>query len=214
MKTQILRTLCMGLALLVSSVTFLQAEQPVLERVLQRSVVEHVQMPLVFSTRDSLFALSLPTADEGPAEVYVQLTVGRNGRVKEKKTRVGANHVGQYVAPAFIAAAKGLRIDRDSVPALTGRDTSVVLTFPLEYRCVLDTVSKKPFGGDDWMRQVSKRLSENSYYNAYRPMTLEEIDKNMHEHTQAAVSTAEYYRNKTEATRVCYYLVFLGDSKY
>ncbi|WP_294600544.1 hypothetical protein [uncultured Rikenella sp.] len=92
MKT--LRVFYLGLALVAGFGTLVQAEQPVLERVLQRSVVERVQMPLVFSTRDSLFALSLPTADEGPAEVYVQLTVGRNGRVKEKKTRVNANHVG------------------------------------------------------------------------------------------------------------------------
>ena len=134
----------------------LSAQESALNKVLQYSMAERVQIPLVFSTRDSLFALSLPTADEGPAEVYVQLTVGRNGRVKEKKTRVNANHVGQYVAPAFIAAAKGLRIDRDSVPALAGRDTSVVLTFPLEYRCVLDTMTKAwPNAGD--------RLRESVY---------------------------------------------------
>lgn len=196
----------------VLSVGSLSAQHVDLNRVLYRSVTERVQLPLVFSTRDSLFALSLPTADEGPAEVYVQLTVGRNGRVKEKKTRVSANHVGAYVAPAFTAAAKGLQIDRDSVPALAGRDTSVVLTFPLEYRCVLDTMTRAwPNAGD--------RLRESVYNPCYfsgspqRPLTLGELDDNMRGHAYGGVSAVESQYRQAIPTPIWYYLVFWGDLK-
>ena len=205
-----------GAALL--AVCPLSAQESALNKVLQYSMAERVQIPLVFSTRDSLFALSLPTADEGPAEVYVQLTVGRNGRVKEKKTRVNANHVGQYVAPAFIAAAKGLRIDRDSVPALAGRDTSVVLTFPLEYRCVLDTMTKAwPNAGEE-LQKMLRQIDTNAYpsmlrSNGIRPMTQEEIDFAGRQATSVVMSHAKWEYKQLEPTPIWYYLVFWGDSK-
>ena len=108
-----------------------------LDEVLYRSVCERMQMPMAFSTRDTVFALSLPT--DAPAEVYVQLTVGRNGKVKEKLTRINANHIAGYVAPAFVGATKGLSVDRALLGTLSGKDTAVTLTFPLEYQCVMDT---------------------------------------------------------------------------
>ncbi|WP_294594215.1 hypothetical protein [uncultured Rikenella sp.] len=216
MKLKFLR----GMAVVaVLSVGSLSAQHVDLNRVLYRSVTERVQLPLVFSTRDSLFALSLPTADEGPAEVYVQLTVGRNGRVKEKKTRVSANHVGVYVAPAFTAAAKGLQIDRDSVPALAGRDTSVVLTFPLEYRCVLDTMTRAwPNAGEE-LQKMLREINTNTYpsmlrSNGIRPMTLEEIDFAGRQATSFVISHAKWEYKQLEPTRIWYYLIFLGDSKY
>lgn len=112
-----------------------------LNETLYRSVCGRVQAPMVFSTRDTVFALSLPT-DE-PAEVYVKLTVGKNGKVKEKETRVHANHIAGYVAPAFMAATKDLKIDRSLLADMEGKDTSLLLTFPLEYQCVLDTMTKE-----------------------------------------------------------------------
>lgn len=108
-----------------------------LNETLYQTVCERVQTPMVFSTRDTVFALSLP-ADE-PAEVYVKLTVGKNGKIKEKETRVHANHIAGYVAPAFMAATKDLRIDKSLLAGLQGKDTSLLLTFPLEYCHVLDT---------------------------------------------------------------------------
>ena len=72
---------------------------PTLDETLYRSVCERVQMPVAFATRDSVFALSLPT-DE-PATISLQVTVGKNGRVKEKLTRINANHIAGYVAPAL-----------------------------------------------------------------------------------------------------------------
>lgn len=192
----------------VLSVGSLSAQHVDLNRVLCRSVTERVQLPLVFSTRDSLFALSLPTAEEGPAEVYVQLTVGRNGRVKEKKTRVNANHVGVYVAPAFTAAAKGLRIDRDSVPALAGRDTSVVLTFPLEYCCVLDTMTKAwPNAGD----RLRKDLYSSYSYFSDHPLKNHELEQSMQHSAYITVTMAQSDYMKTLPTPVWYYLVFLGN---
>ncbi|WP_297625170.1 hypothetical protein [uncultured Rikenella sp.] len=198
----------------VLSVGSLSAQHVDLNRVLCRSVTERVQLPLVFSTRDSLFALSLPTADEGPAEVYVQLTVGRNGRVKEKKTRVSANHVGVYVAPAFTAAAKGLQIDRDSVPALAGRDTSVVLTFPLEYRCVLDTMTRAWPNAGDRLREIS--FSQITYYDqgnyvTSRPLTVDELERSMRGHAVSGVSAVESQYRRAVPTPIWYYLVFLSN---
>lgn len=113
-----------------------------LDATLYRSVCERVQAPMVFSTRDTLFALSLPT-DE-PAQVYLQLTVGKNGKVKEKETRVHANHLAGYVAPAFIAATKEMKVDKGLLAGMTGKDTSLLLTFPMEYQCVLDTIIEAP----------------------------------------------------------------------
>lgn len=113
-----------------------------LNETLYRTVCERVQAPLVFSTRDTLFALSLP-ADE-PAEIYLQLTVGKNGKVKNKLTKVHANHIANYVAPAFAAATEELRIDRELLAGMQGKDTSLILTFPMQYQCVYDTIIEVP----------------------------------------------------------------------
>lgn len=108
-----------------------------LDVTLYRSLAGQVQMPLAFATQDTTFALSLP--QDEPAEVYVQVTVGRNGKVKEKLTRVNANHIATYVAPAFITATKDLSVDRSMLSGISGKDTSLLLTFTLEYQFVLDT---------------------------------------------------------------------------
>ncbi|MCC8063429.1 MAG: hypothetical protein LIO68_09380, partial [Rikenellaceae bacterium] len=108
-----------------------------LDEALYHSICERVQAPLVFSTRDTVFALSLP--QDEPAEVYVQLTVGKNGKVKEKLTKVHANHIAGYVAPAFLAATKAMKVDKGLLAGITGKDTSLLLTFPMEYCHVLDT---------------------------------------------------------------------------
>ena len=104
---------------------------------LTSSIKERVQMPLLFSTRDTTFALSLP--DDEPAEVYLHVTVDRKGRVKEKLTRVNANHFGSYVAPAFAEATKELRIPNEAIPALSGKDTSLLLAFEVAYCHLGDT---------------------------------------------------------------------------
>lgn len=111
-----------------------QAQDLPLHEVLYRTVCERIGGPMVFSTRDTLFALSLPT-DE-PATVYLQLTVSRNGRIKEKRTKVHANHLSEYVTPVFKAATEKLRVDRTLVD---NKDTSLLVAFPLEYQCVRDT---------------------------------------------------------------------------
>ena len=148
-----------------------------LNETLYRSVCERVQAPLVFSTRDTVFALSLPV-DE-PAEIYVQLTVGKNGKVKEKLTRVNANHIAGYVAPAFVAAAKDLRIDKDLLAGLQGKDTSVLLTFPLEYCHVLDTtivasrVGAYPYKSRLFYDNVlTPWFNHNDRFRAYSPVSM------------------------------------------
>ena len=128
---------CLFLATAVSGYSRSQT----LNETLYRTVCERVQTPLVFSTRDTLFTLSLP-ADE-PAEIYLQLTVGKNGKVKDKLTKVHANHIANYVAPAFAAATEELRIDRELLAGMQGKDTSLILTFPMEYQCVYDTINRE-----------------------------------------------------------------------
>ncbi len=129
---------CAGLAIwAVGGAAVAQESKAPLSVILSRSVCERVQVPMIFLTRDTAFALSLPS-DE-PATIYLQLTVGRNGKVKEKQTRVHANHLAGYVSPAFVAAVKGLRVECSELGRLSGRDTSLLLAFPLEYQCLLDT---------------------------------------------------------------------------
>ena len=82
---------------LLLSVVPARSQTGELEEILTNNIKERIQMPLLFSTRDTAFALSLP--DDEPAEVYLHVTVDRKGRVKEKLTRVNANHLGAYVAP-------------------------------------------------------------------------------------------------------------------
>ncbi|MCC8063222.1 MAG: hypothetical protein LIO68_08305, partial [Rikenellaceae bacterium] len=52
--------------------------------------------------------------------------------------------------PAFIAATKEMRIDRSLLAGMTGKDTSLLLTFPMEYQCVYDTINK------DWPDMTPK----------------------------------------------------------
>lgn len=150
---------------LFAGTTTAQTQSPsgssALDETLYRSVCERVQMPLAFATQDSTFALSLP--DDEPAEVYVQLTVGRNGKVKAKLTRVNANHIAGYVAPTFIAATKDLSIDRSMLSGISDKDTSLTLTFPLEYQCVMDTTIRASRAG------AYPYNSLLTYYNMIRP---------------------------------------------
>ena len=138
--TKTLASVLAGCGLFVTAVQA-QTSPASLNEALYSSVCERVQAPLVFSTRDTVFALSLP--QDEPAEVYVQLTVGKNGKVKEKLTKVHANHIAGYVAPAFIAATKEMKVDKGLLAGITGKDTSLLLTFPMEYQCVYDTINKE-----------------------------------------------------------------------
>lgn len=209
-RTRTLAILLAGHAALFGTWAAQAQSSPVTEtslnETLYRTVCERVQAPLVFSTRDTLFALSLP-ADE-PAEIYLQLTVGKNGKVKDKLTKVHANHIANYVAPAFAAATEELRIDRKLLAGMQGKDTSLILTFPMQYQCVYDTINKewpdmtpKPWGilvipstsfhrhGGENALQTGVRASGNidTPYNPWYK-----------------------YRN-TEPTRIWYYLTFIHE---
>ena len=161
---------------------------------------------MVFSTRDTLFALSLPT-DE-PARVYLQLTVGKNGKVKEKLTKVHANHIAGYVAPAFIEAAKDLRIDRSLLAEMTGKDTSLLLTFPMEYQCVYDTINK------EWPDMTPKPwwspgLASLPIQSGGGEVALQ---KALREEGVISMSSGAWsdYSN-TKPTRIWYYLAFIKE---
>ena len=176
---------------------------------LYRSVCERVQAPMVFSTRDTLFALSLPT-DE-PARVYLQLTVGKNGKVKEKLTKVHANHIAGYVAPAFIEAAKDLRIDRSLLAEMTGKDTSLLLTFPMEYQCVYDTINKEwpDMTPETW--QIADLLASRAYWHDGSNSEVA-IQKRLRERGTISMSSSAWYKYSiTKPTRVWYYLAFIKD---
>ena len=181
-----------------------------LNETLYRSVCGRVQAPMVFSTRDTVFALSLPM-DE-PAEVYVKLTVGKNGKVKEKETRVHANHIAGYVAPAFLAATKELRIDKSLLAGMEGKDTSLLLTFPLEYQCVYDTINK------EWPDMTPRPW----WTPGLSPLTIQNgggeaaLQKDLREEGTISMSSGAWsdYRN-TKPTRVWYYLAFIkGNQEY
>ncbi len=186
-----------------------QTPKASLSTILSRSVCERVQVPMIFSTRDTAFALSLPS-DE-PATIYLQLTVGRNGKVKEKQTRVHANHLAGYVSPAFVAAVKGLRVECSELGHLSGRDTSLLLAFPLEYQCVYDTMSKA-FPAEELDEFMSLPLSYTlSYPGRRRPITTEERANRMGSRIAAYPSMMKEKYLKTKPTRVWYYLVFLKE---
>ena len=136
MKPQALFISALGCAMLLSAIPA-HSQTTELEKMLTSSIKERVQMPLLFSTRDTTFALSLP--DNEPAEVYLHVTVDRKGRVKEKLTRVNANHLGAYVAPTFADATKELRVPDEAMPALAGKDTSLMLAFEVAYCHLGDT---------------------------------------------------------------------------
>ena len=177
-----------------------------LDAALYRSVCERVQAPLVFSTRDTVFALSLP--QDEPAEVYVQLTVGKNGKVKEKLTKVHANHIAGYVAPAFVAAAKDLRIDKALLGNLSGKDTSVLLAFPLEYQCVLDTMSKARPEED-----LTKRIAIPFHNVDLKgiPETSRERERSVELWLTSYPGDMQEKYLKTPPTRVWYYLAFIKE---
>lgn len=175
-------------------------QEQTLHQTLRQSLAERVPMPLAFSTRDTAFTLSLPT-DE-PAAVYVQLTVARNGKVREKLTRVNANHIAAYVAPAFVAAAKGLRVDPALCARMTGKDTALTITVPLDYQCVLDTMSKA---------MPSMEPEFYPFYHTIRgvPETTAQREKAVTLRISIASSVAlQNYRYYTEPTRIWYYVVF------
>ena len=136
MKPQVFFILASGCALLLSAIPA-HSQTNDLETSLTCCIKERLQMPLLFSTRDTTFALSLP--EDEPAEVYLHVTVTRKGRVKEKLTRVNANHIGDYVALAFAEATKELRVPDEVMPALAGKDTSLLLTFGVAYCHLGDT---------------------------------------------------------------------------
>ena len=176
-----------------------------LETALMEAVVSRVENPIVFSTRDTLFALSLPT-DEKP-EIYLHITVGKNGKVKEKMTRVNANHLGANVAPVFVEATKELRIDRALLAGISGRDTAVMVTIPLDYQCVLDTVSR---AWPDSEAKLQKILhAPYLYYDGAFTATPKRREKDMQDWTDWAFysSKSEYY--DSEPTPIWYYLTFI-----
>ena len=209
-----MRTLIKSLASLLAGcglfVTTAQAQtSPAsLNDALFRSVCERVQAPMVFSTRDTVFALSLP--QDEPAEVYLQLTVGKNGKVKEKEIRVNANHIAGYVAPAFVAATKDLRIDKSLLGNLSGKDTSVLLTFPMEYQCVYDTIMKVWPDADDSYLNLPFYLSRHGKAN-YSSMNVHEREEKI-DNRIASFSgrlDTEYYNSVPR--RIWYYLAFIKD---
>ena len=186
-----------------------------LETALTAAVVSRVENPIVFSTRDTLFALSLST-DEKP-EIYLHITVGKNGKVKEKMTRVNANHIGANVAPAFVEATKELRIDRALLAGMSGRDTAVMVTIPLAYQCVLDTVSRAWPDASLKLQDLNNALVQNSpTYPSnmkigpdFRPVTPEEIEKGNQLHVMVAYDWAESQYIKTTSSPLWLYMVFI-----
>ena len=177
-----------------------------LDETLYHTVCERVQAPLVFSTRDTLFALSLP--DDEPAEIYLQLTVGKNGKVKDKLTKVHANHIANHVATAFAAATEELRIDRELLAEMQGKDTSLILTFQMQYQCVLDTINKAQ-PEDDF-----PIVSFHSLTNSDRILTLRTPEER---NRDQEIWVADYpgmmkekYR-RMPLSRVWYYLAFIHE---
>ena len=195
-----------GWAIVVSAAA--QTPSSSLAEALSRSLVERIQAPLVFSTRDTAFALSLP--QDEPAEVYVRLTVGKNGKVKEKLTRVDANHLAGYVAPAFVAATKDLRIDRSLLGNLTAKDTALTLALPLVYQCVYDTINKA------WPGMEPKPvLIANLPYKSSLDGS-NDVDTFQRQIKSDVIPTAQHARwiyQRTSPTRVWYYLAFLKNQE-
>ncbi len=201
--TKTLASVLAGCGLFVTAVQA-QTSPASLNEALYSSVCERVQAPLVFSTRDTVFALSLP--QDEPAEVYIQLTVGKNGKVKEKLTRVHANHIAGYVAPAFIAATKEMKVDKGLLTGITGKDTSLLLTFPMEYQCVYDTINKEwPITIDGAALMPFYSLSAPGHLK--RPITVHEREQRIH--NWSPVDAAQQLYIQAEPTRVWYYLAFI-----
>lgn len=211
-RTRTLAILLAGHAALFGTWAAQAQSSPVTEtslnETLYRTVCERVQTPLVFSTRDTLFALSLPT-DE-PAEIYLQLTVGKNGKVKDKLTKVHANHIANYVAPAFAAATEELRIDRELLAEMQGKDTSLILTFPMQYQCVYDTINK------EWPESdLPDRIATPFYYLEkhkgfpLRPANAQEREKRAELRVMHYPSARQDAYRQTIPTHVWYYSAFI-----
>lgn len=204
MKPQALFISALGCAMLLSAIPA-HSQTTDLEKMLTSSIKERVQMPLLFSTRDTTFALSLP--DDEPAEVYLHVTVDRKGRVKEKLTRVNANHLGAYVAPTFADATKELRVPNETMPALTGKDTSLMLVFPLEYQCVFDTINKAWPDMGEWINQGSRIPM---YY--YDPITHKKYNPNyLQRWANSGYDHAKFLYKNTLPSPIWYYLAFLKE---
>ena len=196
-----------------------------LEKAFLCSISERIDGPVFFSTRDTLFALALPT-DE-PAEIYVQLTVGRNGKVKNKLTRVSANHIGAYVTPAFLSATKDLRVDRAMLASLSGRDTSLFVVFPLQYQCIYDTISKEWPNAGDYARKAVSRIPDSrdmaymilekpnySYIKGYSSeLTTYQIEYKNSCVGSGGYSWAKSQYAKSVPTPIWYYLAFIARSE-
>ena len=215
MKPQALFISALGSAMLLSAIPA-HSQTTDLEEILTSSIKERVQMPLLFSTRDTTFALSLP--DDEPAEVYLHVTVDRKGRVKEKLTRVNANHLGAYVAPTFADATKELRVPNETMPALAGKDTSLLLTFSLEYQCMLDTVSAAQPNAVEELNKRLKLLNTADYpkrvypgKEIFIPMTISDIEKHSTFLTIASAERAIDPRYRDIATPIWYYLAFFKE---
>lgn len=214
-RTRTLAILLAGQAALFGTWAAHAQSSPVTEtslnETLYRTVCERVQTPLVFSTRDTLFALSLP-ADE-PAEIYLQLTVGKNGKVKDKLTKVHANHIANYVAPAFAAATEELRIDRELLAGMQGKDTSLILTFPMQYQCVLDTVMRVwPESGEIGFAPFYRL--DDRYTNAgiaQGPQTIQQRLWRFNTSGGGNVRAAIYEYWRSAPSRVWYYLAFVKE---
>ncbi|MCC8063186.1 MAG: hypothetical protein LIO68_08115 [Rikenellaceae bacterium] len=199
-----LASMLAGCGLFVTTAQAQTSPSGSLDEALYRSVCERVHAPLVFSTRDTVFALSLP--QDEPAEVYVQLTVGKNGKVKEKLTKVHANHIAGYVAPAFIAATKEMKVDKGLLSGMTGKDTSLLLTFPMEYQCVYDTINKEWPG----MYRPNVPLAHLSYESSLDGTNSEMVlQKRIRDDRISTYDYAKWVQDQTIPTRVWYYLAFI-----
>ena len=194
-----------GCAIAVSASA--QTPSSSLAEALSRSVCGRVQAPMAFSTRDTAFALSLPQNE--PATIFLQVTVGKNGKVKEKLTRVDANHLAGYVAPAFIAATKDLRIDRSLLGNLSGKDTSFLLAFPLEYQCVYDTMNVISNWSLEERMAVPFHYLESNKGDILKPVTIKERDRQVEGNVMGKGNKA--YTKRIKPTPVWYYLAFLKD---
>ena len=197
MKPQALFISALGCAMLLSAIPA-HSQTTDLEKMLTSSIKERVQMPL--------------------AEVYLHVTVDRKGRVKEKLTRVNANHLGAYVAPTFAEATKELRIPSETMPALTNKDTSLLLVFPIEYKCMLDTVSIEPVNAVEELNKRLKLINTTDYTKlvypgeeVFIPMTISDIEKHSKFLTFASAERAidPIYRNSP--TPIWYYLAFFKE---
>ena len=213
MKPQALFISALGCAMLFSAIPA-HSQTTELEKILTGSIKERVQMPLLFSTRDTTFALSLP--DNEPAEVYLHVTIDRKGRVKEKLTRVNANHLGAYVASTFADATKELRVPNEAMPALTGKDTSLLLAFPLEYQCVFDTISQEHPNAAEELNKRLKKINTREYPAMFRaegyvPMTISDIEKHSRLQTMLSAEASINPRYRKSTTPIWYYLVFFKE---